>query len=587
MARWRWEAARALAVLGFLTVCLSATVAQKPAPDTTWVETSDFGRLPGRIVWDKDGAVMVLVPAGKYKLGVNKPQERGFGAYEGPAIEVELGSYYIDVNEVSVDQYGVFAKTTGANQARTVGPGDLLAPGHPVVAVSHFDALQYAKYVRKDLPTEAEWEAAARGAEGLLYPWGAAPKAGAAALARGGLGVTDPVGTNPQDMSPFGVMDVAGNVSEWTKDDYSRTYYADHAGQKNPFEENDLDNKVVRGGNFYLKGDGHLTQREPGIPQHTRDEIGFRTVYRLVPPPTATPTPTPLAPTPSPTPTEAERISAVKEELLPYFQDTSKPLPEHFNPPVMPAAQVPVSNFTPHAIVFGFLDLNEGILYGFPQRLDPGGTAAMELPKGIEVQILAFAPQGPLGRIVNLGPLNSDSEAFVIVPPHAFNKITVTEDGKILLPDPDAPAIQIYRALYQPMWHEFEVYNATDYPMEVFANQLDPYGKLLETITHPLPSREAIRFTRFGGTKIRITARYAGATADRTSRIWEFKSDKYADHRVIVLEEDTDSDERARVLTKRLPLIRMKTVATDVPYSYRVRYMLNYRNDPETTTKKQ
>ncbi len=140
---------------------------------------------------------------------------------EAPAHPVTLATYYIDTHEVTVRQYALFLKETGHkdNERQRAlareAPNASASEGLPVVMVTAPDARDYAEWAGKRLPTEAQWERAARGGDGRLSPWGTTPP------------VWDkkreprqivPVMSFPYDVSPFGVFDMAGNAMEWTKD---------------------------------------------------------------------------------------------------------------------------------------------------------------------------------------------------------------------------------------------------------------------------------------------------------------------------------------------------------------------------------
>jgi hypothetical protein len=201
---------------------------------------------------------------------------------------INLRSFVIDSTEVTIWDYTDFLKAVGSdtrfdhpNQRPNKGHsnrewesyshaafsgenfhGVRLNPNFPAVYLDWFDAYAFARWKGRRLPTEREWEKAGRGADGRRYPWGTDMIANAANLLgvlSSGPGWTE-VGVWKLDRSPYGVYDMAGNVSEWTASD---------DGQGNP---------VVRGGNF-RSDSGELTRRILHLPPETRDEhIGFRTV---------------------------------------------------------------------------------------------------------------------------------------------------------------------------------------------------------------------------------------------------------------------------------------------------------------------
>lgn len=195
-------------------------------------------------------SAMVLVPAGTFRMG----SPNGVGAAEEhPQHEVKLSAYCIDRTEVTVKAYSACVAANGCSAAlRTVGTGEYFAklnrfcngddrPDHPINCVDWEQANEFCTWARKRLPTEAEWEYAARGNDDRIYPWGnEAPNAKrlnacgteCVAIATRILGqdpvkmydgsdgweTTAPVGSFPDGASPFGVLDMAGNVWEWTAD---------------------------------------------------------------------------------------------------------------------------------------------------------------------------------------------------------------------------------------------------------------------------------------------------------------------------------------------------------------------------------
>jgi formylglycine-generating enzyme required for sulfatase activity len=193
---------------------------------------------------------MALVPAGEFTMGsaTGDPDER-------PAHQVYLDTFYIDRYEVSVGEYAAFLQDTG-NPA----PSDwkmMNQPSNrkrPVSNVDWEDAVAYCKWAGKRLPTEAEWEKAARGTDGRLYPWGNEPPTSRQAnyghrgsSSNGANGSLAPVGSFEEGKSPYGVYDMAGNVWEWVSDWYDHDFYKD-SPSKNPIGPLTGGYKGIRGG---------------------------------------------------------------------------------------------------------------------------------------------------------------------------------------------------------------------------------------------------------------------------------------------------------------------------------------------------
>jgi serine/threonine-protein kinase len=156
---------------------------------------------------------------------------------------------------------------------------------YPVTNVSWFDAAAYCEWIGARLPTEAEWEYAARGPQGNLYPWGN-EKGDVRQNSGNVLAGTAPVGSFPEASSPFGLQDMAGNVWEWTADWYDPEYYADSPPENPTGPVNGME-KVVRGGGFQLLDflgldEARSTHRLPLDPTVPREDVGFRCALSII-----------------------------------------------------------------------------------------------------------------------------------------------------------------------------------------------------------------------------------------------------------------------------------------------------------------
>jgi len=231
--------------------------------------------LPATKINPKDGAEMVLIPAGEFLMGTSEEElaawlkahpdrEREYYAHDMPQHKVDLDAYYMYTTEVTVAQYRKFCQAT--KRQMPPEPAWKWQDTHPIVNVSWEDAKAYAAWAGVLLPTEAQWEKAARGGDRRVFPWGDAwpPPKGAGNFAdqtmkaSGGVpgltyidGYTDgyvytsPVGAFAAN--PYGIHDLAGNVWEWCADWYDGEYYQP-APQRNPTGPATGDARVLRGG---------------------------------------------------------------------------------------------------------------------------------------------------------------------------------------------------------------------------------------------------------------------------------------------------------------------------------------------------
>ena len=270
-----------------------------------------------------DGAEMVFVPGGEFQMG-SDPKEidelwaktgwdadwKEFAADESPKHRVTVEGFWMYATEVTNDQYGKFLKATGHREPLFWKDDHFNDPKQPVVGVSWDDAQAYCKWAGARLPTEAEWEYAARGGDDRIFPWGDEypPKTKCGNFADefakrqfpdgfnikidlgdrvveatvkftfivpgydDGYGLTAPVGSFPAN--PFGLFDIEGNVCEWCADWYDKypgsTATSDLFGQKG---------RVLRGGSF--DGDAHFLRcadRISNLPGSRSLGLGFRCV---------------------------------------------------------------------------------------------------------------------------------------------------------------------------------------------------------------------------------------------------------------------------------------------------------------------
>ncbi len=229
-----------------------------------------------------DGKEMIYVPWGRFLMGSDEDEE----AYddERPQRVVYVDGFWIDKCAVTVAEYRRFCEATGREMPPEPEWG--WKDNHPIVNVTWYEAAAYAEWTGKRLPTEAEWEKAARGLDGRKYPWGD-EETGIAHCnlsgSRDGHKYTAPTGSYPQGASPWGCLNMLGNVLEWCADWYDENYY-DRAPDWNPKGPTLGDTKVLRGGswmtlNLLSVGGGIRCASRGNLPPSEREaDIGFRCV---------------------------------------------------------------------------------------------------------------------------------------------------------------------------------------------------------------------------------------------------------------------------------------------------------------------
>jgi formylglycine-generating enzyme required for sulfatase activity len=220
---------------------------------------------------------MVFVPAGDFLMGSTEADRDAEGD-EVPHHSVYLDAFWIDKTEVTNAQYAKCVEAGTCTRTWCWDHSNFNAPDQPVVCALWNNAHDYATWVGGRLPTEAEWEKAARGTDKRKYPWGdSAPDCGKANF-RGCFGVTTAVGSHPAGASPYGALDMAGNVFEWVSDRYDEGYYA-RSPARNPRGPDAGAFRVMRGGS-YIGDEQSLrcANRYRGSPKHRPWWYGFRVV---------------------------------------------------------------------------------------------------------------------------------------------------------------------------------------------------------------------------------------------------------------------------------------------------------------------
>jgi formylglycine-generating enzyme required for sulfatase activity len=240
-------------------------------------------------VWEPE---MVLVPAGEFLMGSDPGVDERAEDDEQPQHTLYLADYYLARTPVTNAQYAAFVQATDHDPPRHWKGGRLSMgeEGHPVVHVSWYDAVAYCKWLSQVagkpycLPSEAEWEKAARGTDGRIYPWGNQWDAERCNSDAGLKGDTTPVSAYPEGASPYGLLDCAGNVWEWTRSLYMEYPYDRKDGRESLGAER-LFPRALRGGAFFNHAFVvRCACRFRDFPDHRDGYIGFRVMSIPHPP---------------------------------------------------------------------------------------------------------------------------------------------------------------------------------------------------------------------------------------------------------------------------------------------------------------
>lgn len=222
------------------------------------------------------GIEWVRIPAGEFLMGSHVEQDVHMFEDEAPQFTLYLDEYQISRYPVTNAQYKKFMIATGHDAPPHWSDGEIPAgeEHHPAVNVSWHDTLAFCEWAGVRLPTEAEWEKAARGADGRLYPWGNQPPDPTRCNFDLFVGMTVPVGSYPAGASPYGVCDMAGNVWEWTASVWLDSYenYEEQITKNN---ESSL-RRVLRGGGFRDIEFVRCASRSWDLPNQRYRDLGFR-----------------------------------------------------------------------------------------------------------------------------------------------------------------------------------------------------------------------------------------------------------------------------------------------------------------------
>ncbi|MCP5054376.1 MAG: formylglycine-generating enzyme family protein [bacterium] len=226
-----------------------------------------------------DCITMVYIPPGKFTMGSNNKYD------DVLAHSVELDGYWLGKYEVTFDQYDIYCKETGKEKPGNWGWWRRVKRGNrPVMDVSWYHAADYCKWLSNKagisfkLPTEAQWEKAARGTDGRKYPWGEQEPNKNLTNFNEDINKASPVGSYPQGTSPYGLLDMAGNVWEWCRDWYAPfSYFNTRIAQRNPTGPVDGAYRIIRGGSFLDKGWRlRCFERNYTDPSYQNTDVSFR-----------------------------------------------------------------------------------------------------------------------------------------------------------------------------------------------------------------------------------------------------------------------------------------------------------------------
>ena len=238
------------------------------------IPTEPLGMGSSRIS-DKDGIKQVFVPAGKFQMGSSD-----FGNVQPHT--VNLDAFWIDQTDVTNAMYAKCVSAGSCKPHPCTSDCKFYGDRPPVVWVDWNMADSYCKWAGRSLPTEAQWEKAARGTDGRAYPWGNHWTDKSLLNYNFNVDKTTDVGSYPTGASPYGALDMAGNVWQWEADWYG-SYYS-NSPQNNPTGPTSGSTRVVRGGSWQgNSNDTHSAFRSGEFPSAQGPDLGFRCAVRAAP----------------------------------------------------------------------------------------------------------------------------------------------------------------------------------------------------------------------------------------------------------------------------------------------------------------
>ena len=260
--------------------------ASTSSPSPTPVPTLGVG---SRLTSPVDGMVLDYVPAGDFLMGSASTDGDAYPD-EMPQHSVNLDAFWIDQTPVTNGEYALCVQAGTCKAPRKITSNlidlywnDAKYANYPVIWISWVDAGTYCAWAGRRLPSEAEWEKAARGTDGRLYPWGNNPPDPTLADFANHLKDVNQVGSYPAGASPYGALDMAGNVWQWVADWYAPDYYA-QSPASDPAGPAAGSLRVLRGGSFTYTAPGlRSAYRFEKDPSFDSWEIGFRCASSATP----------------------------------------------------------------------------------------------------------------------------------------------------------------------------------------------------------------------------------------------------------------------------------------------------------------
>ncbi len=266
----------------------TATLEPSITPEPSLTLTPTLG-VSGSAISPLDNMTLVLVPEGPFRMGSSSSDGMAYPD-EMPQHAVTMDAFWIDQTEVSNGQYALCVKAKACKPPIRYTSNihdhyynNTPFDDYPVIYVSWTSAEAYCRWAGRRLPTEAEWEKAARGTDGRIYPWGNSMPDESLLNFNNLLKDVTKDASYPSGASPYGALDMAGNVWEWVADWYGMNYYSESPAA-NPTGPASGTQRVLRGGSWHYDAAGVRTayrfQKEPTFASY---EIGFRCATSTAP----------------------------------------------------------------------------------------------------------------------------------------------------------------------------------------------------------------------------------------------------------------------------------------------------------------